>query len=101
MEAATIDKALDYIVASSGGNYRLALVTPDTDNDNNPTNNLDYDDSGHDMVDVRIPFTNSISAFEAAVMDPDMEGDGGSWPEKHRPMPQYGGECAACQRKNQ
>ncbi|HEY1718020.1 MAG TPA: Ig-like domain-containing protein [Verrucomicrobiae bacterium] len=46
-----IDNTLDYIVASSGGNYRLALVTPD-----------------NDQVNVRVNFaSNNRSAFEDAV----------------------------------
>jgi hypothetical protein len=75
-----IDNTLDYITNSAGGDYRLALVTPDTDNDNNPiTGAADY--TGDDMVVVRVPFTNSISAFESALTDRDIQGGGGNTPE--------------------
>jgi hypothetical protein len=71
--------ALTDIETSSGGDYRFALVTPDTDGDMNPTNNQDF--SYHDMVVVRIPFTSNVAAFEAALNDPNLAGDGGNTPE--------------------
>jgi hypothetical protein len=45
-----IDQTVDYIVAASSNNYRLALVTPD-----------------NDQVDVRVGFTTNINAFISAV----------------------------------
>jgi hypothetical protein len=72
--------ALTDIETSSGGDYRFALVTPDTDNDNNPITGAS-DSSGHDMVVVRIPFTNNVAAFEAALNDSNLAGDGNKTPE--------------------
>ena len=71
--------ALDSITNSSGGDYRLALVTTDTDNDKNPVTG-DGDVSGHDMVVVRVPFTNSLSVFETAIAN-TIPGNGGYTPE--------------------
>lgn len=58
----SITLILKDIAASSSNDFRLAIVTPDTDNDKNPTNGND-DGTGHDMVVVRLGFTNSLSAF--------------------------------------
>ena len=67
-----IDNTLDYITNSSGGNYRLALVTPDDD---------EVSHSYHDMVDVRVSFsqTNRV-AFENEVNALFADG-GGNAPE--------------------
>ncbi len=60
-----IDYTLDYIIDAAGGNYRLALVTPDLDNDGGTRTAYG---SYHDMVDVRVSFalTNRIN-FKNAV----------------------------------
>jgi hypothetical protein len=74
-----ITAVLNDISNASGGDFRLAIVTPDTDNDNNPTNGaIDY--TGHDMVVVRLPFTNNISIFTNTLNSIQI-GNGSSDPE--------------------
>ncbi len=54
---------LDYIICAANNNYRFALVTTDTDGDEN---------NGHDIVDVRVPFTSDINSFLTAITDPNL-----------------------------
>ena len=71
-----ITNAVAYIEYASGGNCQFALVTPDMDGDIDPISGQ-ADDSGHDMVVVHIGLTNDVLAFEAAVEDQGLPGEGG------------------------
>jgi hypothetical protein len=71
-----IGAILNDILASSSNDCRLALVTPDLDNDGGDA----YDYNCHDMVDVRLSFTNSLNAF-TNVLNSIQIGNGDHTPE--------------------
>ena len=75
----SIASVLSDIAAASSNDYRLAIVTPDTNHDRNPTNNA-TDGTGHDMVIVRLPFTNNTAVFSNE-LDSIEIGSGNGWPE--------------------
>lgn len=76
----SIASVLGDIAMASSNDFRLAIVTPDTNDDANPTNSLAHDGTGHDMVIVRLPFTNNAALF-TNVLNSIQIGFGGNWPE--------------------
>gem|GEM_PF-4088900 len=76
----SVSSVLNEIATASSNDFRLAIVTPDTDNDANPTNFTVMDGTGHDMVYVRLAFTNNAEVF-SNVLNSIAIGNGVEWPE--------------------
>jgi len=75
----SIASVLADIAMASSNDFRLAIVTPDTNDDVNPTNSA-TDGTGHDMVVVRLPFTNNAAVF-TNLLNSIQTGFGFNWPE--------------------
>lgn len=80
---AAIQQAVSRVVAdiaiASSNNFRLAVVTPDTDGDYISINGIPSD-AGHDMVVVRLSLTNDTTVFSNTIAS-IQSGPGSSTPE--------------------